>query len=93
MTWGFLPDDRATVKTGITDKTVAEVLAGKQPPDRKPDFYTLEAYKETPIFIPLDIMEYVVKSVAQKRLGSAGPGGIDSEALHGWILRNWENLY
>ena len=32
-------------------------------------------------------MEYVVKSVAHKRLGSAGPVGTNSEALHGWILK------
>ena len=29
----------------------------------------------------------VVKLVAGKRLGSTDPGGIDSEALQGWLLK------
>ena len=38
-------------------------------------------YEETPIFIPVDITEGVVKLVVQKLLGSVGPGGIDLVAL------------
>ena len=40
-----------------------------------------------PFFIPVDIAEYKVKLVARKLLGSAGPGGTDPEALHGWKLK------
>ena len=32
-------------------------------------------------------MEDSVESVAQKRWGSYGPGGTDSEDLQGWILK------
>ena len=38
----------------------------------------LEVYEETPVFIPMDITEEVVKSVAQKLSVSAGPGGMYS---------------
>ena len=44
-------------------------------------------YDETTIFIPVDIMEDVVESVARTLLGSLGPGGTDPEALQGWILK------
>ena len=40
-----------------------------------------------PIFIPVDITEYVVKSVARKLLVSLGPGYTDLEALQGWFLK------
>ena len=40
-------------------------------------------YNETPIFIPVDIVEDVVELVAQKLAGSSVPGGTYSEALHG----------
>ena len=50
----------------------------------------LEAYNETPIFIPVDIIDDVVKSVARKLSGSLGPGGTDLEALQGWILKSGE---
>ena len=53
-----------------------EVLAGKYPADTKPHCSTLEAYEEKNVFIPVDITEDVVKSVAWKRFGSAGPGGM-----------------
>ena len=41
----------------------------------------LETYEETPIFIPVNITEEAVISVARKLSGSSGPGGTDSEAL------------
>ena len=47
----------------------------------------LEAYEAMPVFIPVDIKEEVVKSVARKPAGGAGPGGTDSEALQGWLLK------
>ena len=46
-----------------------------------PPCSTLEAYYEMPIFIPVEIMEDVVKLVAWKILGASGPGGTDPEAL------------
>ena len=57
-----------------------------------PHCYTLEAYKETHVFIPVDITEDVVDSIAQKILGSAGPGGTDSEALQGWLLKFGDHI-
>ena len=52
---------------------------------------TLETYEETPIFIPVDITEEAVESVAQKLSGNSGPGGTDSETLHVWILKCGED--
>ena len=48
----------------------------------------LEVYGETPIFIPVGIMEDAVKSVAQKISRGLVPGGTDSEALQVWILKS-----
>ena len=48
---------------------------------------TLEAYEETPVFIPVVMTEDVVESVARKLPGSAGLGGTYSETLQGWILK------
>ena len=48
-----------------------------------PSCVTLETYKKTPLFIPVDILEDAVKSVARTLSGSSGPGGKDSEALQG----------
>ena len=47
----------------------------------------MESYKEMSVFIPVDIMEDVVESAAHKILGSAGPGGMELEALQGWLLK------
>ena len=38
-------------------------------------------------FIPVDITEDVVESVARKVSGISGPSGTDSEALQGWLLK------
>ena len=35
----------------------------------------------------MDTTEDLVDSVAQKVLGSAGPGGMDSEVLQGWLIK------
>ena len=47
----------------------------------------LEAHEKTPVFITVDIAEDVVKSVVRKLSGRAGPGGMDSGYLQGWILK------
>ena len=39
----------------------------------------------------MDITEDVVKSVVRKIPGRSGSGGTDSEALHGWLLKFWED--
>ena len=44
-------------------------------------------YEASPVFISMEITEIVVESVAQKLSGSAGPGGTDSEALQGLLLK------
>ena len=43
-------------------------------------------------FIPVDIMEESVESVARKLSGSSGPGGTDSEALQGWLVKFGEDI-
>ena len=48
---------------------------------------TLETYEETPIFIPVDITEEAVESVARKLLGISRPGGTDSEAIQGRLMK------
>ena len=53
----------------------------------KPHCSTLEVYKDTPISIPVYIMEDVVESVIRKLLGITGPRGTDSETLQGWLLK------
>ena len=69
---------------GIND-TVVSVLEGKHPNKTILSCATLETYEETPIFIPVDITEEAVESEARKLLGSSGPGGKDSQALHGCV--------
>ena len=71
---------------GFMDETVASVLAGNHPHDPSPPFY-VGGERQKPNFIPVDITEDVIKSVAQKILGSSGPGGTDSEYLQGWLLK------
>ena len=51
----------------------------------------LETYEKTPIFIPVNITEEAVESVARKLLRSPNTGGTDLEALKGWILKFGED--
>ena len=81
------PGNQVKDRTGVTDKVVEEVLAGKHPPGRKTHCSTLEAHEEIHIFILVDIMQDVVESVAQKRLGRTGTCGMDWEGLQGWLLK------
>ena len=72
--------------TGQTSQLVRKCsknLVWKHPPNRKPHCSTLEDYEETPVFIPMDMTEDVVKLVAQKLLGITGYGDKYSEALQG----------
>ena len=72
------PDKLAEDCTGTINKTVASVLERKNPSVTIPSCATLETYEETPIFVPMDITEEAVESVAQKLLGSSIPGGTNS---------------
>ena len=63
------------------------MLVEKYMDERKHHCYTLEAYKKMPVFITVDITENVFKFVAQKLLVSVVTGGMDSEALQGWVLK------
>ena len=74
-------------KTGVLNETVEFVLAGKHPHKTGSSCSMLERYKETPIFIPVDITEDAVELVTRKLLCSLGPGGTDSEVLQGWLLK------
>ena len=56
-------------------------------PKRKPHCSTLEAHKETPVFILVDMTEDVVELVALKLLESTRPSGTKSEVLQGWLLK------
>ena len=51
---------------GMINETAASVLEGKHPSKTIPSGATLETYKETLIFIPADITDEAVESVAQK---------------------------
>ena len=46
----------------------------------------MEVYDKTSIFIPMNIMEDVVESVAQKVLRSLAPSGTNLDALQWWVL-------
>ena len=48
-------------------------------------------YDGMPIFIPVNIMEDAVESVARNFLESSGNGSTDSEALQGWLLKFGED--
>ena len=84
-------DKLAADHTGTIKKTIVLVLEGKHPSKTIPSCATLETYEEAHIFIPVDIMEEDVESVAQKLSGSFGPRGTDSEALQGRLLKFGED--
>ena len=73
--------------TSTINNTVTQDLEGKHQHKKIPSCTTLKTYGKTPILISVDITEDGVKSVAQKRSESSVPGGTDSEALQGWILK------
>ena len=74
----------ASDKRVVINETVESVLTGKPPHKTITSCYTLEEYNEMHVFLPVDVIEDVVKSIAQKCLGSLGHGGTESEALQGW---------
>ena len=72
---------------GVINKTVVSVWEVKHTSETIPSCDTLETYEDTPIFIPVNITEESVELVARKLSGSFRPGGTDSEALQGWLLK------
>ena len=66
---------------------VLDVLKSKHPEAVIPQPETLEDYDTVPSFTPLDITACTIESVARRMSGGAGPGGVDSMALQGWLLR------
>ena len=83
---------RVRDRTGTINETAVLVLEGKRPIRNILSCATLETYKEAPIFIPIDITEEAVESVAENNSGSSGPGGTDSEALQEWIIKFGEDI-
>ena len=71
---------------GVMEETVATVLAKISAQKTSPLLYAGVVQQNT-FFIPVDISEYVVKSVVQKLSGSSGPVSTDSEALQEWLLK------
>ena len=63
------------------------ILNGKHPHENISTCSALEAYDKTPIFIPVEMVEGVVKLFMWEILGSSDPGGTNSEALHRWLLK------
>ena len=58
------PDKLADDCTSTINETFELVLEAKHPHEKNLSFAALETYNETPIFIPVDITEYAVESVA-----------------------------
>ena len=83
----MLPNELAEDCTGTINEVVASILEGKHPHGKIHSCAMLETYDETRIFIPVNIMEDAVKSVARKISEALDPGGTDSEALQGWIFK------
>ena len=75
------PYELAEDRTGTINKIVTSVLEGRHPSKTITSCATLDTYKETPIFITVDITKEAGESVAWKRSGSSGPVSTDSEAL------------
>ena len=75
------PDELEEDRTVTINETVTSVLEVKHSSETIPSCAMLETYKETPIFIPVEITEEAVELVARKLSGGSGPGGTDLEAL------------
>ena len=56
----MLPGKQVSYRTGFTEKIIMEVLEKKHSTEIKTCCFMLESYEETPIFIPVGIMEDVV---------------------------------
>jgi hypothetical protein len=68
--------------------SVSEVPQSKHPDVRMPSTETLTAsYPSQPDFVPLNITEDLVESVARHLSGSAGLAGLDSHTLQLMLLR------
>ena len=67
---GVLQSDELTEDhRGTINETVALVLEGKHPSETITSCATIETYKETPIFIPVDIMEEAIDLVVRNYQG------------------------
>ena len=75
----------------MINNTVESVLKGKYPGKTISFCAKLEMYKETPIFIPVNVTEEAVYSVARELSGSYPLGGTDLEAPQGWLLKFGED--
>ena len=84
---GLQPDELAEDPTGTINKTVTLFLEGENNSKTFPSCATLEMYKETHIFITVDIIEEAVESVARKLSRRSVPGGTYSGALQKTISK------
>ena len=85
------PYQLAKDQTGTINITAVSVLERKHPHENISSCATLETYKETPIFIPVENKEEAIKLAVEKRPGASGPGVTDLEALQGRILKSVED--
>ena len=64
-----------------------EVLRSNHPSTRPPMAGSFEAYRGKHLaFVPVNITDKTVASVARRLSGSAGTGGTDSSRLQHWLL-------
>ena len=66
----FLLSIKASDSTIFANKTIEDFLEVKYLLEKKPHCYAWEEYEETPVFIPVDMTEDVVKSVPRKLQGA-----------------------
>ena len=70
-----------------TCQPVLEVLRSKNPDTCTPTADSLEAYGgKPPEMVPVDITDMKLETVARRRLGSAGPGEVDSISLQHCLM-------
>jgi hypothetical protein len=80
--WVLLPD-QIDEKTGLT---VKEVLQSKHPSKMTTHPSNVHPYDEVPAFSDLGISHDTIEQVAHHLYGSAGLGGMDSQAVSHWLL-------
>jgi hypothetical protein len=80
---GVLKSGHIDEKTGLDIK---EVLQSKNPSVTTPHPSTLHPYDEVPACADLNISHDTIEQVDRRLPGSAGLGGVDSQAVSHWIL-------